>query len=417
MYKQKTWIMLAAALLLLSLPSLLLAQRGNSNQSESNCALTPDQILGQAFSSTAGAAGETSVNGQTPQGEDIEAEGLSAQADWIMGNLPFATGGAEQVAILVIDDFSADGTGAAPISHGYLVMQVLEQLQAQLPAEIVNTITLAPVNIANENGYQSSLIQPAVARAMDGLAGQGISRFVLNMSFVFVPCVDVDLGFDYSNFRSARQNNPNRSLVEELGGDANYVRSVLADSRISVVEETSLELTDSNNLRGQERANAVRQIPPTPAQAAPNARSQDLRVLRLFNNNRLQSDPLRDFLRQTVRGRIVIPVASSGNFKQRQPFFPARWPEVISVSANEGDDLRFWLQSNNGAVSVPGAWFQFEDGQYRAGTSFVAPVVSMLVAMDLTQSQPRCPVRGQASVLARGNYQNTLLSEVVDQFC
>ncbi len=176
-------------------------------------------------------------------------------------------------------------------------------------------------------------------------------------------------------------------------------------------------MTDVNNLRGLDRANAVRQIPPTPAQAGPAVQSQDLRVLRLFNNARLQSDPLRDFLRQTTRDRIVIPVASSGNFKQRQPFFPARWPEVISVSANEGNDLRFWLQSNNGAVSVPGAWFLFDDGEYRAGTSFAAPVVSTLIAIDLTQAEPQCGSRGGTSVLARSNYDNSLIGDVVQQFC
>jgi hypothetical protein len=30
----------------------------------------------------------------------------------------------------------------------------------------------------------------------------------------------------------------------------------------------------------------------------------------------------------------------------------ARWPEVISIGANEGNDRRFWLPSNNGKISV-----------------------------------------------------------------
>ncbi len=198
MLKQKTAILIVV--LLIVLPSTLLAQRGGQDLTDSNCALTPDQILGQAFSGTAGASGETSANGQTPQGEDIVANGLDAQAEWIAANLPYAAGGSEPVAILVIDDFSADGTGDAPISHGWLVMQVLEQLQAQLPDDLAGNITLTPVNIADENGYQSDLIQPAVERAMDKLAATGITRFVLNMSFVFVPCVDTDPGFQFQRF-------------------------------------------------------------------------------------------------------------------------------------------------------------------------------------------------------------------------
>ena len=160
------------------------------------------------------------------------------------------------------------------------------------------------------------------------------------------------------------------------------------------------------------------EIPPTPAGDAPELRGQDLRVLRLFNNPRLQADPLRDFLRDSRRNDlIIIPVASAGNFKQRQPFYPARWPEVISVSANEGDNLRFWLHSNNGDVSAPGAWFRFEDGQYHAGTSFAAPVVSMVIALDLTQLEPICGIRGNRPVLAHGSYDNQLLGEAVGQYC
>ncbi|MCL4251437.1 MAG: hypothetical protein KJ065_25015, partial [Anaerolineae bacterium] len=91
--------------------------------------------------------------------------------------------------------------------------------------------------------------------------------------------------------------------------------------------------------------------------------------------------------------------------------------EVLSVSANEGDNLRFWLQSNNGEISAPGAWFPFVDRQFRAGTSFSAPVVSMLIAMDLTQSQPSCPIRNGRSALIGGNYDNTPLEAVAARVC
>jgi hypothetical protein len=241
------------------------------------------------------------------------------------------------------------------------------------------------------------------------------------MSFVFVPCQDKSLGFNISDFMKARQNNPGRSLVEQLGGDPQYVRSILKDARVGYIDDTSLALTRPDSPRGSKKlqggsANRGSQPPPTPTGSAPAFRANDFRITRLFNNTKLQSDPLRDFIRQQ-RDYMIVPVASAGNFKQRKPFYPARWPEVISVSANEGDNLRFWAHSNDGDISVPGAWFLFDDGKYRAGTSFAAPVVSMLIAIDLTQTAPQCTIRGNTPTLAHGAYDNQLLADAVAQFC
>lgn len=395
------------------------AQR--NNLADSNCAITPDQILGQAYSRTAGAAGETAEAGLTPEGEDILAEGLATNAEWIMENLGYATVGTEPVAILVVDDFSSDGTGDTPASHGWLVWEVFEQLRTILPQDTANIITLQQVDIADEGGYRSDLILPAIQSAIEELGGQGINRFVLNLSFAFIPCQDSDSGFNFSTFMDARRSNPGHSLVEELGANPQYVQGILEDSRVSYIDETGFASTETEAGRGSELLSAQTEsaeIPPTPAGEAPELRGQDLRVLRLFNNPRLQADPLRDFLRDSRRNDlIIIPVASAGNFKQRQPFYPARWPEVISVSANEGDNLRFWLHSNNGDVSAPGAWFLFEDGQYRAGTSFSAPIVSMLIALDLTQIEPTCGMQGNRPVLTHGSYDNQLISEAVAHYC
>jgi hypothetical protein len=400
--------------------SSMLAQ----GQSQRNCAITPDQILGQAFTSTAGAAGGTGDGGLTPEGEDIEAEGLAASVDWILENLTYSSVGDQQVAIIVLDDFSADGGDGSPISHGWLVVQVLEQLQQALPQNSGNLIRLYPVNIASEAGYQSELILPELMSAVDALSSEGVQRVVVNMSFVFVPCQDDELAFDYSSFQTTRRNDPTQSIIDFLGDDEQYVRAILGDSRISYIDETGFDDTNATQLRGsqslsqrQDGAAGTQRIAPTP-NAQPRAfQANDLRVLRLFNRQSLQADPIRDYLRRMPRDRIVVPVASAGNFKQRQPFYPARWPEVISISANEGNDLRFWLPSNNGEISVPGAWFLFDDGEYRAGTSFAAPMVSMLVALDLTQREPNCSVRGNQPVLAHGAFNNNLLADAVQQRC
>lgn len=402
--------------------SLTVAGAQGRSTAAGNCTLTPDQVLGQAFSGTAGAEGETGEAGLTPEGEDIAADGLDTSPEWIVKTLLYAEPGREQVAILVIDDFSSDGTGDLPVSHGWLVWQVFQQLIGQLAPETAELITLQQVNIADDAGYRSDLILPQLQAALEDFTARGISRFVLNMSFVFIPCADRELDFDFDDFTDARQDDARLSLVEHIGGDPDYVRSILKDARVGYIDENGLTRLDQESPRGsqslQSRSNRsdVSEIPPTPTRNVPDFRDKDLSVLRLFNNTALQSDPLRDYLRG-IRDAIVIPVASSGNFKQRQPFYPARWPEVISVSANEGDDLRFWLHSNNGDVSVPGAWFLFEDGQYRAGTSFAAPVVSLLIALDLTQSEPTCGNRGNAPMLARGSYDNALLADAVSQYC
>lgn len=407
-----------------SLLSFTLVSAQGRRAAEANCALTPDQILGQAYSGTAGAAGETDDNGLTPEGEDIEAEGLAVDSQWILDNLAYASPGSEAVAILIVDDFSSDGTGDMPASHGWLVWQVFQQLYELLPVAAASQITLQQVNIADEAGYRSDLILPEIQSAIEELSARGVERFVLNMSFVFVPCADDSIQFNFADFIEARRNNPARSLVEHLGGNPRNVQAILKDSRIGYIDETGLTDTEGAAPRsealpsapGQTLAGEVLPVPPTPSGAKPEFRAQDLRVLRLFNSTKLESDPLRDFLRQS-RDLTIIPVASSGNFKQRRPFYPARWPEVISVSANEGNDLRFWLHSNNGDVSVPGAWFSFDDDQYRAGTSFAAPVVSMLIAIDLTQVEPTCQIRGNAPMLSRGAYDNELLLEAVGQYC
>ena len=422
--KNLTRLLSVALFVAFVLMSSNLSSLAAQGQSQRNCAITPDQIIGQAFTSTAGAAGGTGAGGLTPDGEDIEAEGLAASIEWILANLAYRSTGDQQVAIIVLDDFSADGNDGSPISHGWLVMQVLEQLQQALPQDLGSLVRLYPVNIADEAGYQSELILPELMTAVDVLSAEGFHRFVVNMSFVFIPCQDDELAFDYSSFQATRRNDPTQSIIDYLGDDEQYVRMVLDDSRISYIDETGFANTDATQLRGsqslpqgQPGSAGAQRIAPTP-NAQPRAfQSNDLRVLRLFNRQSLQADPIRDYLRSTPRDRIVVPVASAGNFKQRQPFYPARWPEVISVSANEGNDLRFWLPSNNGEISVPGAWFLFDDGEYQAGTSFAAPVVSMLVALDLTQREPSCPVRGNQPVLAHGAFSNDLLSDVVQQRC
>lgn len=401
----------AVALILLSTTIPALGQ--GRGQGARSCMATPDQLLGQAFGGTAGAAGEIGEDGLTPEGEDIEAEGLAAESEWILENLQYSESGGLPVAILIVDDFSSDGTEDEdePVSHGWLVYEVFTQLHDLLEPEIAEKIILEQVDISGESGYRSDLVVAALTDTIDRLSEEGVQRFVINMSFVILPCVDEELNFDFDEFIAQRRDDPDHSIVEAVGNDPAYVRSLLRDSRVTYVDETGLSTDEAPE---RERGRSAQDQPG--GQGGPPQFVEDqLRILRLLRRSQLQSDPLRDFFRNSRE--LIIPVASSGNFKGREPLFPARWSEVLSVSATEGNDLRFWTHSNNADVTVPGAWYLFEDEVYRAGTSFAAPVVSLLLAVDLTQQDPTCAKRGNAPVLAHGNFDNTLLLDAVEGRC
>jgi hypothetical protein len=398
--------------------------QGQRGQGRNNCPVTSDQILGQAFASTAGAEGETGGDGLTPEGEDIETNDLAMDAVWIMENLPYSAVGQERVAILVMDDFSSE-PDAEVLSHGWLVYEVFEALIEHLPPEAAEAISLATVNIADQAGFSADLIVPRLQETLDELAGEGIERFVLNMSFVFIPCEDRSRGFDFNDFRERRSQQPTRSLIEETGGNRDYALSLLADSRVAHIQSNRLDTNVEGRLAPQaearsrleqERSTPERPRPVPPGRGeVPGFQARELAVLRLFENRQLEQDPLRDFLAETPY--LLVPVASAGNFKQQEPFYPARWPEVISVSADEGNGLRFWLNSNDGEVTVPGAWHLFSDDVYRAGTSFAAPVLSTLLALDWTQTTPTCALANGRPELAHAAFENVLLTQAVEDFC
>jgi len=437
-----------------------------------NCAATPDQILGQAFRSTAGASGETGESGLTPEGEDIAANGLGAAPDWIIQNLQYSPAGAHNVALLVVDDFSLDGSAGNGVSHGYLVYEVLAQMVRLLPPDTAAHIALEQINIADENGYRSDLILAAVQESVDRLSAQGFERFVLNMSFVFIPCHDEEEGFDYADFLDQRAVDPSYSIVEQLGADPAYVEALLVDPSVSfitadalVVDTVMAEAVRSDAVISEqaiiaqpefqiesEQSNRLQLDAPLLAEAQVETREIDiaqinvaqdavqsaiadiaseqlqvqllegpvfvdeqLQIIDLLQDEQLAFDPLQTYL-QANQGRIFA-VASAGNFKGIEPLYPARWQEVLAVSANEGNNMRRWMHSNNGAVSVPGAWFLFGDNVYRAGTSFAAPVVSMMLTIDLTQDAPVCGAAGITPELAQGAYDNQPLLDAVSQDC
>ena len=357
-----------------------------------NCAVMPDQLLGQA---NVGFAGAANVGFAGAEGDTVRTNDLELDAAAIISNWQYSDAGTEQVVIVVIDDFSsAEPSSAADwedASHGWLVYEVLTRLHAQLPQAIADSIQFEQLNVADESiSFRSDRIAEELESTIDTLAAQGINRFVVNMSFVFVGCEEGN--FNFMRFLEQRESNPDLTVVEAAGDS-------LSDA-VDLLEDDSVERVDPSANRGP-RQEVI----------------QRLTFLRLFELSQMNSDPLRAYFRDRHEVTIV-PVASAGNFKWKRPFYPASWTEVLSVSALAGSGDELWIQSNNGEVSAPGAYFLFDDEVYRAGTSFAAPVVSLMIAVDLTQPTPTCGFQGNSPALtSNGQYNDVPLSQAVQDRC
>lgn len=392
----KKQLILLFSILLLALPF----KAQTDDLTGINCAILPSQLLGQANVGYVGAAnvGYVGAGGQT-----IEEAGLVVDAVELLANQQFSLTGSEQVAILIVDDFSSEQPSTdeefLTTSHGWLVLAAFEQMKAVLPEGLAAQIHLENVDLADDTAFRSDLIRLDLETVIADLQAQGINRFVVNMSFVFVGCESSN--FNYQNFLEHRQNNPNHSILDELGVDKAYVQSVLNDNRIARMDERGFTVDNRRGGQGN----------------APSHVAAQLAFLNLFEVSQLQSDTLRDFFRDS-HDYTLIPVASSGNFKWKRPFYPARWAEVISVSATMGASSDLWAQSNDGEVSTAGAWFLLGEEFYTAGTSFAAPVVSMMIALDQTQEPPLCGFQGNAPQLtSNGQYNNLPLLQAVSARC
>lgn len=168
--------------------------------------------------------------------------------DWLLSLLPTIASsegfGSEEVAILVADDFPdfkrtfnspedlpskwktelndyVDNFGGAmpafpldvPIlTHGQIVfIEMVRQLEKLKEVYPDLPISLHRVDISELGEYRLARVRPAIVNKVNELKAQGIKRFVINMSFGLIPCVDNNTGFSYQNFlehRAARRNEP-----------------------------------------------------------------------------------------------------------------------------------------------------------------------------------------------------------------
>jgi Subtilase family len=394
-----TFILIIVLSLLLSVFTIAYAQ--NDDLSDVSCAVLPDQILGQAHVSFAGAA---HVSFAGALGDEMRENNWELEGSTLLNDLQYAQAGSEQVAIIIVDDFSSeapqDSEDWGTASHGWLVQEVFERILLELPTPVADLISLETVDLAADNDFRSDFVAVALETKIDELAATGISRFVVNMSFVFVACEDG--GFNFAAWRQGREQNPDLTLIEETGGDIEYVKDILSDQRVGRIDNNRFDMDNQQAGQGG---------PPAFVQ-------QQLNFLNLFEISQMNNDPLRSYFMDNSQ-YIIVPIAAAGNFKWKRPFYPAQWPEVLSVSATLGDSPDLWLLSNDGEISAPGAYFGFEDEVYRAGTSFAAPIVSVMVAIDLSQANPTCELarNGFPELGSNGRWNNLPLLDAVNERC
>jgi hypothetical protein len=359
-----------------------------------SCAVNDDEILGQAHVGFAGAA---HVGFAGAAGEEIQTNDWDLDGAELVTSLDYAATGTNPVVIIVVDDFSSDepveDEDWSTASHGWLVLNVFQRMMDELPPDAQNLILIETIDMSTLE-YRSDLLAEELEATVDELNAQGYNRFVVNMSFVFVACADGN--FNYHQWREERESNPNRSLLQATGSDEAYVQQILSDNRVRRIDNNGFDAD-----RG-----------------APAFNQQRLAFLRLFENIHMNQDPLRQYF-MASHDYTLVPIAAAGNFKWKRPFYPAQWQEVLGVSATVGTDGDLWSLSNNGEVSAAGAYFLFDDEVYRAGTSFAAPVVSMMQAIDLTNDSPTCALanNGRSELSSHGQWNDIPLLEAVEDRC
>ncbi len=375
-----------------------------------NCAVSPFMLYGQRATivkvgSSGGAVANVSSNAVSDYGwfEEI-GYGLVGHEF-------------QPVTILVLDDFSQYDNSAGfayptQTSHGFFVMGLLNSWYQQIYRDVtgmgwssdsyamlqmnveagspldVPIVQVIPIDYSGEGyggfgpeldkSFQTGYLADHLIAMVQELGG---GRVVLNMSFVILQCN----GLDMQDFVQIRRSNPDFTLIDYLGWD-----EVMA--RLEAVDDGSDPL-----------ANVVRQLVQYGAQMGANP-----------SGLVLASNPARQSF------DMVVPVASSGNYGPGSgPFAPARWPNVIGVSAGQGNtSYDRWPDSSPGEISAPGAYFSlFGNGFYVGGTSFAAPGVSLMMAFDLSKNVPNCQNRNGIPALALGYNGDTAFEDAYVENC
>lgn len=292
-------------------------------------------------------------------------------------------------------------TSVVDVLHGEVVYSQIETMWKD--AGEPEHIKLVQVDTA---GLTTDTIAESIREAIAQEAPE--TYFIINMSFVIVPCENVEtvvsLDKEFAegraaNSRTVRQTfESQRSLIENTITPALTERMTIDTSGISA-DEASLD--------------------------------------------ELNLDPLQVLFIEL--GSRAIPIASAGNFGFNYPFWPAAWNEVVSVSASNGTGFTppsAWNAQNNrpllsvrsaglstsrssveqvisnyGEIMLPGE-YEYADVGTVIGTSFAAPRLSVILALYLSEvGDLQCRQSQGTPALAYGEWANLTLSEASQLYC
>ena len=262
------------------------------------------------------------------------------------------------------------GGGAQAVPHGQLVYEKLEELRAK------DGISSVQSDWVSTFGYTTKSISDNLRNKIDQLS-PSFDRFVINMSFVLMPCGEVLKNYG--------------AYLDELA---------LADQG-----EMDLKTVLNDILVDQQKVLAECYANGTCPAYSP-------------------GDPLYGYLKEKAFTGQFIAVGAAGNEGAYYPYAPAIWDNVVSASAKP--DSAGSSYSNWGEVQLEGVLDSYLAGQTVLGTSFSAPELSYEEALYLsTGRSSTCSYNGITTIPplkyrpnpSDGAYEDLTLEQASGQYC
>jgi Subtilase family len=326
------------------------------------------------------------------------------------------------VLLLVIDDFSKLLGDNTQLTHGGYVAEVTMNTWMDFPDD--GLITIETVNYGVDSDPTLTTVLQRTVERINQLGGADqYDVIVLNMSWVILRCsgtimdnVNVNVfafnaylqdnldGYDFNNDGMT-------SFIEFIIGDNDEldfeqdndaVREALAVYVLSSSYNLETEL-------GQNTFNYLAEILNiSPGELAGIFQSNS----DIYNEANVFTNWVNDLCSECQ----VIPIAAAGNFSPVNgaplpPFAPAAWLNVLAVSGSLARDPgEMWTSSHYGQLMAAAAVHQFSTNEQGAGTSFAAPMVSVLVSFMAAHTT--CDIQSIMSInkAANGEFVSEILS-------
>lgn len=259
--------------------------------------------------------------------------------------------------------YSVEGVGGASVTpHGERVLLQLEEL-------INNYASGADIRVERipTDGFASGVIAERINERITSIMREEPDmQFVVNMSFALVPCTVVPDIAAYQALLNA--------LDPEIEED--FAHMQLLFQALLAGDTFSSQLNGGDSMDRFVTDTCVEEL----------AAGEGRNVCNMDAENRNQ------IVFVASSGNGVISTTDGNRVGQDFPFFPAAWPEVVSISASP-DNADFIAAtpsrdsySNTAAVLMPGIWRNPNSGEAERGTSFAAPRYSFAIAMELANA-------------------------------